>query len=220
MLFDFAGISATERYKLLLSTVVPRPIAWVVSQDRNGRLNAAPFSFFNVFASNPAVVGIGIGSHEAERPKDTRNNIRDTQQFVVNFVSEEMAKAMNITAIEFAPGTNELSEATLQTIPSVHVKPPRIAASPVAMECELMQIVELGPDSGLVLGQVLAMHVQDKYVLDASKRYIDTPSLKLIGRMYGSGWYVKTSDLFQMPRIAVSEWRSRREQAAKSEPPR
>ena len=218
MLFDFAEMSATERYKLLLSTVVPRPIAWVVSQNLDGRLNAAPFSFFNAFSSNPAVVGIGVGSHEARRPKDTRNNIRDTRQFVINLVSEEMAEAMNITAIEFAPDTNELSEAGLQTIPSVHVKPPRIAKSPVAMECELMQIVELGPDSGLVLGQVLAMHVQDEYVLDASRRYIDTPQLKLIGRMYGSGWYVKTSDLFQIPRIPVSEWRRGRDHAPKTKP--
>ena len=207
MLFDFAKISPQDRYKLLVSTVVPRPVAWVVTLDRAGRLNAAPFSFFNAFAGDPPVVGIGIGSHDPGRPKDTRRNIRDTGQFVVNLVSEEMAEAMNITAIEFEFGINELHQAGLQTVPSVQVQPPRIGGAAVAMECELMQIVELGAESGLVLGRVLAMHVQDDFVIDADKRYIDTPRLKLIGRMHGSGWYARTSDLFQMNRIPRKEWR-------------
>jgi len=108
MLFDFARLSARERYKLLLSTIVPRPIAWITTVDLQGRLNAAPFSFFNAFAPDPPVVGVGIGSHEAGRPKDTRRNIQDTREFVINLVSEEMAALMNITATEFAPGISEL----------------------------------------------------------------------------------------------------------------
>src|SRR5271157_87846 len=118
MLFDFATIAARERYKLLISTVVPRPIAWIVSQDLNGQLNAAPFSFFNAFAGDPPVVGVGIGSHDPGRTKDTRRNIRDTRQFVVNLVSEETAQAMNVTAIEFDAGVNELAQAGLTTLPS------------------------------------------------------------------------------------------------------
>ncbi len=206
MLFNFSAISSRERYKLLLSVVVPRPIAWVVSLDLDGVLNAAPFSFFNVFASDPAVVGIGVGSYDAGRPKDTRRNIRDTREFVVNLVSEEMAEAMNITAIEFEAGTSELVEAELETIPSVHVKPPRIAGAPAAMECELMQIVDLGPEAGLILGRVLALHIQDEFVIDPVRNYIDTPRLKLIGRMHASGWYARTSELFQMSRISVADW--------------
>jgi flavin reductase (DIM6/NTAB) family NADH-FMN oxidoreductase RutF len=213
MLFDFAAISPREQYKLLVSTVTPRPIAWVVSQDAHGHLNAAPFSFFNAFSGDPPVVGIGIGSHEPGRPKDTRRNIRETREFVINLVSEEAAEAMNVTAIEFEAGVNELAEARLETIPSVHVKPPRIAVSPVAMECALMQIVELGPDNGLVLGRVLAMHVHDSLVLDPAKHYIDTPNLKLIGRMHGTGWYARTSDLFEMPRIARANWHLREDKA-------
>ena len=206
MLFDFGKIPPREGYKLLVSTVTPRPIAWISSQNAEGQLNAAPFSFFNVFAGDPPVVGIGIGSHEPGRAKDTRRNIRETKEFVVNLVSEDTAEAMNITAIEFEPGVNEIAEAELETIPSVHVKPPRIAASPVSMECALMQIVELGPDSGLVLGRVLAMHVRDDLVIDPAKHYIDTPRLKLIGRMHGTGWYARTSDLFQMDRIPRANW--------------
>lgn len=206
MLFEFGKIPPREGYKLLVSTVTPRPIAWVTSQNAAGRLNAAPFSFFNCFAGDPPVIGIGMGSHEPGRPKDTRLNIRETKEFVVNLVSEDMAEAMNITAIEFEPSVNEIEEADLETIPSVHVKPPRIAASPVSMECTLRQIVDLGPDNGLVLGNVLAMHVRDDLVLDPAKHYIDTPRLKLIGRMHGTGWYARTSDLFQMDRIPRGNW--------------
>jgi flavin reductase (DIM6/NTAB) family NADH-FMN oxidoreductase RutF len=206
MLFDFGKIPPREGYKLLVSTVTPRPIAWITSLNAAGQLNAAPFSFFNVFAGDPPVVGIGIGSHQPGRAKDTRRNIRETKEFVVNLVSEDTAEAMNVTAIEFEPEVNEIPEAELETIPSVHVKPPRIAASPVSMECALMQIVELGLDNALVLGRVLAMHVRDDLVLDPAKHYIDTPRLKLIGRMHGTGWYARTSDLFQMDRIPRGNW--------------
>ena len=209
MLFDFAAISPRERYKLLISTITPRPIAWVVSQNPQGHLNAAPFSFFNAFSGEPPVVGIGISSHEPGRPKDTRHNISATRQFVVNLVSEEAAAAMNITAIEFEAGVDELAQAELATLPSVYVKPPRIAISPVAMECELLQIVEVGPETGLVLGRVLAMHIHDEMVIDPAKNYVDTPKLKLVGRMHGSGWYARTSDLFLMDRIPRANWKLR-----------
>jgi len=207
MLFDFSDLPPKERYKLLLATVVPRPIAWVVTHNGDGSLNAAPFSFFNAFSGEPPVVGIGMASHEPGRPKDSRVNIKRTGQFVVNLVSEENARKMNVTAIGFDYGVEELTEAGLTTLPSVRVRPPRIAESPVAMECELLQIVELGPDAGLVLGRVLAMHVRDGAVLDAEKHYVDTPGLKLIGRMHGAGWYARTSDLFEMPRIALDDWK-------------
>src|ERR1700689_1778407 len=206
MFFDFNDIPAKECYKLLVSTVTPRPIAWVVTQDANGVLNAGAFSFFNVFSGDPPVVAIGMASHNPGRPKDSRVNIIQTGQFVVNLVSEKNAEQMNITAIEFDPSVNELEQAGLTTLPSVRVKPPRIAESPVAMECELMQIVDWG-ENGLVLGRVLAMHIHDEMVLDAEKHYIDTPKLKLIGRMHGTGWYARTSDLFQMARIPVANWK-------------
>jgi len=206
MLFDFAELPARERYKLLVSTVTPRPIAWVVSQDRCGILNAAPFSFFNAFSGDPPIVGVGIGSHVPPEPKDTRANIRETGEFVVNLVSEDVAQAMNITAIEFDRSVSELDKAGLTTLPSVRVKPPRIAQSPVSLECRLIQIVDLGPNDGLVLGQVLAMHIRDDAVIDPARNYIDTPKLKLIGRMHGTSWYVRTTDLFEMPRISLKKW--------------
>jgi flavin reductase (DIM6/NTAB) family NADH-FMN oxidoreductase RutF len=207
MLFDFANINPRNRYKLMVSTITPRPIAWVVSQDAQGVLNAAPFSFFNAFAGDPPIIGIGVSHRPSGQPKDTRANIAATEEFVVNLVSEETAQAMNVTAIEFDPHVNELHEAGLTTRASVHVKPPRIAESPVSMECKLLQIVDLGPASSLVLGRIVAMHVRDDAVLDAANAYIDTPKLKLIGRMHGTGWYARTSDLFEMTRIPVAEWK-------------
>jgi flavin reductase (DIM6/NTAB) family NADH-FMN oxidoreductase RutF len=206
MLFDFTSLNPSICYKLLVSTIVPRPIGWVVSQDREGALNAAPYSFFNALSADPPVVGIGIGRRSSGNGKDTRTNIIETGEFVVNLVSEETAPAMNVTAIEFDPEVNELGEAGLTVCPSLRVKPPRIAESPVAIECSLLQMVDLGPNSGIVLGRVLAIHVRDDAVLDATNGYVDTPALKLIGRMHGTGWYARTSDRFEMPRIPVQAW--------------
>ena len=206
MLFDFETLAPQDRYKLLISTVFPRPIAWVVTQDLKGGLNAAPFSFFNAFSGDPPLVVIGIGGREPGDIKDTGNNIRATGEFVVNLVSDETAAQMNITAIEFPPEVNEITEAKLTTLPSTKVKPPRIAESPVALECERFMILEINVDRALVVGRVLAIHVRDDCVLDAKRCYIDTPKLHLIGRMHGGGWYARTTDRFDMPRIPVADW--------------
>ncbi|MBN8892134.1 MAG: hypothetical protein BGP12_07025 [Rhodospirillales bacterium 70-18] len=206
MLFDFESLPAQDRYKLLVATVVPRPIAWVVTQDEAGVLNAAPFSFFNVFANDPPVMVIGIGGRRPGDAKDTGANIRATGQFVVNLVSHANAEAMNITAIDFPPEVDELAQAGLTTLPSTKVRPPRIAESPVAYECERFMTAEIGPDRSLVMGRVLAMHVRDDCVLNPERRYIDTPKLDLIGRMHGAGWYSTTRDRFELPRIKPEDW--------------
>ncbi|WP_337875404.1 flavin reductase family protein [Elioraea sp.] len=205
MLFDFAAIGPDNAYKLLVSTVVPRPIAWVTTLDTEGRVNAAPYSFFNAMANDPAVVAIGIGPKKGEL-KDTGTNIRRTGQFVVNLVSEETAHAMNITAIDVDPGVDELAMAKLTPLASTLVKPPRIAESPVSMECERLAVVEVGNGRAVVLGKVLAMHVRDDCVLDPARCYIDTPRLGLIGRMHGRGWYARTTDRIEIPRITVADW--------------
>ena len=207
MLFDFADLSAKDRYKLLVSTIVPRPIAWVVTQGRDGRRNAAAFSFFNAFGNEPPVVVIGVGGRESGNRKDTAANIHATGQFVVNLVSEAAAEAMNVTAIEFGPEVDEIAEAGLTTLPSVRVAPPRLAESPVAMECERLVILDLDPSWSLIVGRVLAMHVRDDAVMDPAKCYIDTAKLDLIGRMHGRGLYARTRDLFDMPRIPVEDWK-------------
>jgi flavin reductase (DIM6/NTAB) family NADH-FMN oxidoreductase RutF len=207
MQFDFATLSAQDRYKLMVSTITPRPIAWVVTQSANGGINAAPFSFFNALSGDPPIVVIGIGGRDEGGAKDTAANIRTAKQFVVNLVSEETAHAMVVTAIDFPPGVNEVVEAGLTTLPSVKVGPPRIAESPVAFECETFQTIALPGDRDLVLGRVVMMHVDDAAVMDPARCYIDTPALHLVGRMHGRGWYTRTSDLFEIPRIPVADWK-------------
>lgn len=209
MLFDFASLPPQDCYKLLVSTVVPRPIAWVVTQDPGRVLNAAPYSFFNVLSGNPPLVAIGIGGREPGDAKDTGNNIRRLQQFVVNLVDYARAEAMNVTAIDFPAGVDEIAQAGLHTVPSTHVAPPRIAESPVALECERFASLEIGPERVLVLGRVLALHVRDDAVLDRERCYIDTPKLDLVGRMHGAGWYARTTELFEVKRIPLEDWDGR-----------
>ncbi|MDE2581158.1 MAG: flavin reductase family protein [Rhodospirillales bacterium] len=210
MLFDLAALDAQNAYKLLVSTVVPRPIAWITTQDVDGSVNAAPFSFFNAVSGNPPVVAIGIGGRAPGDVKDTGGNIRRTGEFVVNLVSDALAEKMNVTAIDFEKSVNELSEAGLTTAPSAKVRPPCIAESPVSLECERLVIVEVGIDRAVVLGKVLAIQIKDEFVLDPARCYVDTPKLDLIGRMHGAGWYSRTRDRFDLPRIAVADWPQRK----------
>ncbi len=210
MLFDFDTLPPGDRYKLLVSTVVPRPIAWVVTQDVAGVTNAAPYSFFNAFADDPAVVGIGCGPRPKGVLKDTLANIKATGQFTVCLVPQRLMQQMVVTAVDFPAGQDELAEAGLATAPSSKVKPPRIAESPVAMECEIFQLVPAGHHT-IVLGKVLAMHVADEAVMDEAKRYIDTPKLDLVGRMHGRGWYTRTTDRVEVPRITPEEWAAKKD---------
>lgn len=206
MLFDFADTTNKDVYKLLVATIGPRPIAWVTTRDVDGTVNAAPFSFFNAVSGNPPVIAFGIGGRAPGDVKDTGGNIRRTGEFVVNLCSFELAEPMNVTAIDFPKGIDELKEAGLTTAPSRHIKVPRIAEAPVAMECERLVIVDVGIDRAVVLGKVLAIYVRDDCVLDRDRCYIDTPKLDLIGRMHGSGWYSRVTDRFEMPRIDVADW--------------
>jgi flavin reductase (DIM6/NTAB) family NADH-FMN oxidoreductase RutF len=132
--------------------------------------------------------------------KDSARNILDTREFVVNLVPRAAAEAMNLTSIEAPPDVDELSLAKLETLPSVKVKPERIAVSPVAFECRLHTPVDVAPSQLIVLGEIVLAHVADAFVLDLEKHYINTPLLGLIGRMHGRGWYATTVDTFQIQR--------------------
>ncbi|WP_318778786.1 flavin reductase family protein, partial [Meiothermus sp.] len=203
--FDFAQLQPQERYKLLTGLIVPRPIAWVTSLGANGQVNAAPFSFFNAMGSDPALLVIGVGNHP-QRPKDTAANIKRSGVFVVNLVSEALAEAMNLTAAEFPEEVSEVEAAGLQTAPSAQVAVPRLALAPAGFECRLHSVIEIGRNR-LVIGEVLGAFVQDHLVADAQKLYLKTAELGLIGRMGGRGGYVRTTDLFEMPRISYETWR-------------
>jgi flavin reductase (DIM6/NTAB) family NADH-FMN oxidoreductase RutF len=211
MHFDLERIPAAEAYKLLVGTVVPRPIALTTTIDETGRVNAAPFSFFNAVSSNPPVVVLGLtpGGGAGDGYKDTERNIRDSGEFVVNLVDEALAEKMNICAVDFPPETGELEMAALEPLPSVAVRPPRIAASPVSFECRRIAGLSLGPRSMLEIGRVIHIHIRDDLV-DPQKLYVASERMRLIGRMHGRGWYARTSDLFEMNRLSFAEWRERR----------
>jgi flavin reductase (DIM6/NTAB) family NADH-FMN oxidoreductase RutF len=200
MEFDFERLSSHERYKVMTSTIVPRPIAWVTTLSQGGVVNAAPFSFFNALCRDPPILALGIMSDEDGSMKDTARNILDTGEFVVNLVPAEAAGGMNATSANVQPDIDELALAGLEHTPSIKVKPPRIAVSPVSFECRLHTPIQLSPNQLVVLGAIVQAHVADRAVMDPAQQYIDTPALDLIGRMHGRGWYARTSDLFQMER--------------------
>jgi flavin reductase (DIM6/NTAB) family NADH-FMN oxidoreductase RutF len=207
MHFDLAEIGETNAYKLLISTVVPRPIALATTIDKSGRVNAAPFSFFNAVSSRPPVVVLGINGAGpgGSSYKDTEQNIRDTGEFVVNLVDEAIAERMNICAVDFPTEMGELDIADLRAVPSVGVKPPRIAESPVSFECKRITGLSLGSESTLEVGQVIHIHIRDDMV-DPERFYVKTDKLGLVGRMHGRQWYARTTDLFELDRITFAEW--------------
>lgn len=205
MRFDLEEVGTQNAYKLLAATVMPRPIAWVVTRDRKGGVNAAPYSFFNVMGSSPPTVAIGLLADPERGFKDTAHNILDTGEFVVNLVPERLVGAMNVTAVDAPRGVDELALAELATTPSSVVKPPRISESPVSFECVSLSSVVTGPAQVVVIGRVLVVHVADEYVLDRDRAHIDTPKLDLVARSCGSD-YVRSRDTFSLTRPAWRDW--------------
>ena len=209
--FDVAALDEQQAYKLMTSVVVPRPIAWTVTKDAGGCVNAAPFSLFNFFSGSPPVVCIGMGSRGAG-PKDSLANIVATKDFVINLVTDALLDAMNTTAVPFPAGCNELEMAGIATLPGNQVAVPRIAESPVALECRLWKVLELDAKNSLVMAHVLAVHVDDAAVVNATKCYIDGSKLHAVGRMQSPGWYTRTHDRFSLPQMSVEQWTARQEQ--------
>ena len=203
MQFDFETISEEMRYKLMLATVLPRPIAWVTTQDKNGLVNAAPFSFFNVFGTDPATVGIGVGRNGPKSPKDTCMNIRVTEEFVVNLVPFSETEKMRNSSMPFPPSVSEVSVVGLQTRASDRVAPPRLVESPVSFECKMMQEIRLGNFS-LILGRILMLHVRDEAVLDKDRPRLDAANMDLVGRMEGT-LYTRTHDKFEPPNLDYAQ---------------
>lgn len=205
MHFDPETLDSANLYKLVTATVVPRPIAWVVTRNAQGRRNAAPFSFFNAFSGAPPVVAVGIVPHP-DREKDTFTNIQTRGEFVVNLVPESLAQAMNVTAIVFPADVDELEAAGLETAPCEKIDIPRIAASPVAFECRLQQVVDIDAPYHMVIGDVVGIHIADAAILDANRCYVDTPGLGIIGRLRSPGGYVRTTTGFEMPMRRHAQW--------------
>ncbi len=200
MELDFEGIHADRAYPILASLVTPRPIALVTTISAEGRVNAAPFSFFNVLGAEPPIVAIAPGDRDDGTPKDTALNIRATREFVVNLVDEPIAQAMNKTAGTFPHGVNELEIAGLTAVQSSIVKPPRIAESPASLECVEWGTLNIGANR-VVIGVVKRAHVRDD-LFDDDKQRVLGEKLFLIGRMAAPHWYCRTRDRFEMKRPA------------------
>lgn len=205
--FIFTELSETDCYKLLGGLVVPRPIALVTSQSPEGRVNAAPFSFFNVFAEEPPLVVLGLGISPRGGAKDTMLNIRDTSEVVVHLVDEPIAEAMNLCAIDFPPEISEVEVAGFDLIPSDAVAPPRIGQAPVGLECRRFVTLQPARERYLVIGEVLMAHIRDG-ILDPATLRVDRPAYAPIGRLFGGG-YVRTHDRFEMPRLTHQQWLER-----------
>ena len=202
MIVDPGVADHSSVYKLLIGSVVPRPIAFVSSISPEGAFNVAPFSFFTVASSNPPVLVFTVGRRATPDPrKDTLRNITTAREFVVNIVSEEFGPKMNICAGDYPPDVDEFQLSGLTPIPSDLVKAPRVAESHINMECRLMYTIEMSGlvnGGNLVLGEVLRFHIDDAYF---NNYRIDQNKLRAIGRMAGNS-YTRTEDRFDMIRPA------------------
>lgn len=199
MFFDLEELDYAESYRLLVNTVVPRPIALVTTADAQGTANAAPFSFFNLMGHDPPILVLGIERRAPGHYKDTLANLRTTRQFAVSLVDDGLAQAMNTCGVDYAPDVDELALAGLEAVPGKKISVPLIADAPVTLECTVRQTIELGEQRNLVIGNIVALHLADRF-WDPARRHVRTAEMQLIGRMHGRGWYVRTSDLFYMAR--------------------
>jgi flavin reductase (DIM6/NTAB) family NADH-FMN oxidoreductase RutF len=183
--FDFRTLSARDRYKLLIGTVTPRPIALVTTVDPDGRINAAPFSFFNCLSADPPILALGVENHPDMSFKDTARNIRLTEVFTVNIVSHAIAEAMHVCAVPFTPECDELKAAGLTAMPGQRVASPWIRQAPAAFECRRHVTLELGKSRQIILGEILFAHYQSD-VIDVEHMRIDPAKLDTIARLGGN----------------------------------
>jgi flavin reductase (DIM6/NTAB) family NADH-FMN oxidoreductase RutF len=200
MLIDVASANVVEVYQLLVGVVTPRPIAWVTTLSPAGVVNLAPFSFFNAFGANPPVVVFSPTLRRDGSKKDTLLNLEARGEFVLNAATAPLAGQVNLSSKELPPDESEITLTGLTALPSVKVGPPRVAESPVNMECRVRQIIPCGTGpiaANLVIGEVLVMHVSEE-VLDERKR-VDPRKLRTVARLGGDYW-CHTSDLFELKR--------------------
>lgn len=200
MEIDPSAAPVVQVYQALVDLVAPRPIAWVTSIDQDGRVNLAPFSFFNAFGANPPIVVFSPTLRRDGTRKDTLRNVQAVGEFVVNAAVAPLAEALNLTSKEVPTGENEAELAGLALVPSVKVRPPRVAVAPAHLECRVRQIISCGDGpiaANLVIGEVVLIHVDDR-VLDSAGR-VDPRLLQSIARL-GGDFFCRTTDLFEMKR--------------------
>jgi len=201
MKFDPADLSFADVHKLMIGSIVPRPIAFVSTISKDGKNNIAPFSYFNGVCSKPPTIMFAPARRGWDgKEKDTLVNIRDNKQFVVNIVSENIVEQMVMCATDFDPTVDEFDISRLNAQTSKKVLPPRLKESKVSFECELNQIIEIGdknPGSGfIVIGTIVLFHIDDSIY---ESGHIRLDKLEPIGRLAGN-WYTRPNDNFEIIR--------------------
>jgi flavin reductase (DIM6/NTAB) family NADH-FMN oxidoreductase RutF len=192
---DPSGLTPRDAYRLMISCIIPRPIAFVTTRSKEGISNLAPFSFFNGVTSDPPVLSIAVSRKSDGSKKDTWRNIEETGEFVVNVVVPELMDSVVASSKELPHNESELELTGEPTLPSVRVGPPRLARSPINMECALLRVVEV-EETGLILGRVLLYHVKDEVLRNLR---VDPRLLTFVGRL-GDHWYARVADLFERER--------------------
>ena len=196
---DGDSLDTETAYRLLVGCVVPRPIAWITSVNGDGLVNAAPFSSYNYVATSPPMLAVNIATRPGTgATKDTARNIALTREFVVNVATQQDMELMHRTAMEFGPDVSEPQALGIPLLPSRHVAPPRIASSPVQMECRLDQIVTLGRGiNTLFIGEVVAFHLSPQ-VYDGKR--VDSVAMQPLARL-GGPFYAALGDIFNRPML-------------------
>ncbi|MDB6167731.1 MAG: flavin reductase [Verrucomicrobia bacterium] len=200
MLLDFSTLAPRDAYQWMIGTILPRPIAWVSSISADGRANLAPFSFFQGITANPPTLMFVPVNNRQGGKKDTVRNIEEVPEFVVNLVPHRLAEKMNATSALLPYGESEFETFGIAATASDRVRPPRVAEAPVAFECRLHQIVNIGEGplaANVIFGRILAAHIHDG-VLGSDGRP-DARKLDLVGRLGGEA-YTTTRDTFHLER--------------------
>jgi flavin reductase (DIM6/NTAB) family NADH-FMN oxidoreductase RutF len=199
-------LTSRERHHLMLSAVAPRPIAFASTIDKAGRVNLSPFSFFNLFSTNPPIAIFSPSRSRDGSLKHTHLNVLEVPEVCINLVSYEIIQPMSLSSNTYPRGVNEFIKAGLSMEPCRKIKPPLVREAPVAMECTVEQVVPLGGEGAsgnLIICRVLLIHVQEKF-LDKDGQ-LDTTKIDLVGRM-GGNWYCRAfgDALFEVPKPGAS----------------
>ncbi|MDQ0417500.1 flavin reductase (DIM6/NTAB) family NADH-FMN oxidoreductase RutF [Croceifilum oryzae] len=212
MRLDPKQLTQKDNYKLMIGSVLPRPIAFVTSINQEGIVNAAPFSFYTAVSTNPPMIGFTVNRKPGNIQKDTASNIRLNGEFVVHVVDETNVTMVNETATEFPSDVSEVEAAGFTLEPSEVVKVPRIRESKVQLECKLHQIIPMGgtadaPNSDFIVGEIVQFHVQDDLLTDGK---INTDQLQPVGRLAGL-YYGNIGETYAMPRKSYEAWLEEKE---------
>lgn len=205
---DLAQLKPEQRYKVMGSIIIPRPIAFVTTLGPGGLVNAAPYSYFNVFSEDPPLIVLGLHKKPDGTAKDTTRNIHETGEFVVNLVDEPLAEKMDLAAVDFPPDVSETTELDLALAPSRKIKTPRLKAAPFAIECRREVALSFSAERVLLVGQALHVHARDG-LIDPKTLRVDWESYRPVGRIFGP-YYSYQRNIFELKRPSYAEWAASR----------